>query len=119
MTSELKDKTPITNIQVGANGLKVTWNVLAIVAAMGLGLYATTIVAPIKAEQEDLDNRLTIVEQEHKKYADIVNEHRRDQAAMHATLDQQVQEFGKHMSSDEKQKDSFDTRLLRLETRGD
>ena len=119
MTDDLKDKTPITNIQVGANGLKVTWNVLAIVAALGLGLYATTIIAPIKAEQEDLNNRLTIVEKEHKKYTEIVNDHRRDQAAMHATLDQQVQEFGKHMRSDEKQKESYDSRLLRLETRGD
>lgn len=44
----MTQQNPTNIIEVERDGLKLGWNVLAIVAALGLGLYVTSIVAPMK-----------------------------------------------------------------------
>ncbi len=42
------------SVEVERDGIKLGWNVLAIMASLGLGLYVTSIVSPIKIQQEAL-----------------------------------------------------------------
>ena len=47
------------DFEVQRDGVKLGWNVLAIMASIGLGLYVTSMVSPIKIEQ---DNQRILIE---------------------------------------------------------
>lgn len=65
-----------SKIRVKSDGVKLGWNVMAIVASVGLGLYVSSVVSPIRATtervEEDFDKfkekieaQLVAIEREH------------------------------------------------------
>lgn len=51
------------SVEVERDGIKLGWNLLAILATLGIGLYVASIIAPIQIKQEQQDDRITQVEQ--------------------------------------------------------
>jgi hypothetical protein len=67
------------SVEVERNGVKLGWNILAILATVGLGLYVTSIIAPLKIElshaianisqtQEDLKENQRIDSNVHEQF---------------------------------------------------
>ncbi len=70
--------TQATNngVEVERDGVKLGWNVLAIMASIGLGLYVTSIVSPIRHTQAAIQSNLNMLNQEFQDHADhIISDH--------------------------------------------
>jgi len=48
-----------SKIQVNSDGVRLGWNVLALLASVGLGLYVSSIVSPLENELEKAQDRYT------------------------------------------------------------
>jgi len=63
------------SIQVERDGIKLGWNLLVMIASLGVGLYVASIIAPIKLAQENMTSRLltleSIVTAQSKKNAEV------------------------------------------------
>jgi hypothetical protein len=64
----LSDSENDNKIHVGSDGVKLGWNVLAILASLGLGLYVSSIVSPLETEIRRTENNykkeLSVLEKE-------------------------------------------------------
>ncbi len=68
--------TETTSVQVERDGVRLGWNVLAIMASLGLGLYVTSIIAPLKQTQITIQKDLVQLHKTFQNHADhILDDH--------------------------------------------
>lgn len=92
-TSEEMNQAPLrsgTTIRVEPNGIRLGWNVLALLATLGLGLYVTSVVSPIVSKLSGMDEKIANQHNSSTTLTALVNEHLELSAGQHAELRERV-----------------------------
>lgn len=111
MGNEKEEASPqkFGGIRVEKDGVRLGWNVLAVIATIGLGLYVSNIVTPIRTDILTLQKEVEQLIEDVSFVTSRQTEHSKNSAVIHSQLEQSVISVKEQCSQCQKQLEALMT----------
>lgn len=97
-------------INVESGGVRLGWNVLAVMATVGLGLYVTTVITPLVTSIGQLEQRASECRVNTAALQTAQNAHFRESGIIHKSLERDVEYLKERVARQRQQLDELSAR---------
>lgn len=115
---QLKELRGRPDIEVTRDGLRLGWNTFAILASLSLGLYVSSVIAPLATGVEDNKARLDAIQIKQQEIADAIAERKLANTTALGALDSRIQVLQVSLTKMEQRLDKVDYWAGRNDNKG-